>query len=72
MRQCVYLGYVVGSGEVRPKMDKLQAVDSFPVPGTKQQVRAFLSLTGYYRRFIADYASIAAPLTDLTRKTSPN
>ena len=41
-------------------------------PGTKSQVRAFLGLTGYYRRFIPDYASVAAPLTDLTRKSAPN
>ena len=38
----------------------------------KRDVRAFLSITGYYRKFIADYATVAAPLTDLTKKKSPN
>ena len=47
-------------------------MDSFAVPVTKKQVRAFLGLTGYYRKFIPDYASLAAPLTDLTKKTAPN
>ena len=72
MQQCVYLGHVVGSGQVKPETDKLQAVETFPIPTTKQQIRSFLGLTGYYRRFIPDYAAIAVPLTDRTRKAAPN
>ena len=68
MKECVYLGHVVGNGTVKPEHGKLEAVQDFPTPETKSQVRAFLGLTGYYRRFIPDYSSIAAPLTDLTRK----
>ena len=48
------------------------AVQAFPIPQTKKQVKAFLGLTGYYRRFIPDYATIAVPLTDLTKKSAPN
>ena len=44
----------------------------FPTPVTKKEVRTFLGMTGYYRKFIEDYATVAAPLTDLTRKNSPN
>jgi len=72
MRQCVYLGHVVGGGQVHPEPSKLTAVENFPTPTTKKQVCAFLGLTGYYRRFMADYANLAAPLTDLTRKTAAN
>ena len=72
MSHCSYLGHVVGNGEVRPEESKLLAVEAFPVPKTKSQVRAFLGLTGYYRRFIQDYAETANALTDLTRKNSPN
>ena len=72
MSQCTYLGHVVGNGEVRPEMSKVRAVESFPTPKTKKQVRAFLGLTGYYRKFIAGYADIAMALTDLTRKNAPN
>ena len=72
MEQCTYLGHVVGNGEVRPEQSKQQAVKDFPTPKTKKQVRAFLGLTGYYRKFIPGYAETAAVLTDLTRKTAPN
>ena len=71
MKECVYLGHVVGNGTVKPEHGKLEAVQDFPTPETKSQVRAFLGLTGYYRRFIPDYSSIAALLTDLTRKFAP-
>ena len=69
--ECQYLGHVVGSGTVRPEPSKVRAVELFEILRTKKQVRVFLGLTGYYRRFIQDYASIAAPLSDLTRKSAP-
>ena len=69
---CVYLGHLVGGGIVQPETAKIQAVRDFPVPVTKKQVRTFLGLSGYYRRFIPQYASIASTLTDLTRKSAPN
>ena len=72
MKQCKYLGHIVGNGVVQPEPGKIDAVKSFAVPRTKTDVRAFLGLTGYYRRFIPDYATIALPLTDLTRKAAPN
>ena len=71
MDQCVYLGHTVGNGVVQPELSKVEAVQRWPVPETKKQVRAFLGLTGYYRKFIPQYASIAAPLTDLTKKFAP-
>jgi hypothetical protein len=37
MSQCTYLGYVIGNGEVRPEMSKVQAVETFPTPKTKKQ-----------------------------------
>ena len=72
MARCSYLGHVMGNGEVKPEPSKLEAAQAFPTPRTKKQVRAFLGLTGYYRKFIPDYATIVVPLTDLTRKNMPN
>ena len=71
MEECSYLGYIVGNGHVQPDQEKIRAVKEFPKPTTKKQVRAFLGLTGYYRKFIASYASLAAPLADLTRNQLP-
>ena len=72
MAQYVYLGHIVGRGKVRVETSKVKVVMGIPAPRTKKDVRAFLGLTGNYWKFIANYASIATPLTDLTWKSEPN
>ena len=72
MEKCNYLGHIVGSGQVQPDPSKLEAVKTFTIPKSKKEVRVFLGLTGYYRKFINNYSSLAAPLSDLTRKDIPN
>ena len=47
------------------------AVEQFSHPETKTDVRSFLGLVGYYRKFIRDFSNIAAPLSDLTKKGAP-
>ena len=71
MAQCVYLGHVVGGGRVWVEESKVGAIQRMPRPHTKRDVRAFLGLSGYYRKFIPGYASIATALSDLTRKAQP-
>ena len=72
MKTCVFLGHVVGKGQVAPEHAKVSAVRDFQRPQTKADVRAFLGLAGYYRRFIPEFSGTAAPLSDLTRATAPN
>jgi len=59
-----FLGHVVGEGKLQMVDDKVEQIRSASEPRTKKQLRAFLGLTGYYRKFIQDYAHVAGPLTD--------
>ena len=52
--------------------DKIEAIRDWPPPQTKKQVRAFLGLAGYYRRFVPGFGATAAPLHELTEKGSPD
>jgi len=67
-----YVGHIVGQGQLRTMENKVSKVVEAPQPKTKTQLRAFLSLAGYHRRFVPSYATVAAPLIDLLRKGSPN
>lgn len=69
---CIYLGYLVGRGLIQPEQCKVAAVQNFLQPVTKSDIRSFLGLTGYYRKFIPNYADHSVVLTAAaTRKTAP-
>ena len=65
-----YLGHVISAIGVKPNPFKTAAVSSYPAPTNVKELRQFLGLSNYYRRFIKDYSRIAEPLHQLTRKTS--
>ncbi len=71
LSEAKYLGFQVGRGLIRMQEKKVEAVCTAPRPETKTQVRAFLGLAGYYHCFIPNFSSLAASLTDLTRKGQP-
>ncbi|GLB45130.1 hypothetical protein LshimejAT787_2000350 [Lyophyllum shimeji] len=63
----LFAGAMVGPHGIRLNLDKVGAVVDWPRPETAQQLLGFLGLINYFRHLIANYARIAAPLTDLTR-----
>jgi len=63
-----FLGHLVSAAGVQPLPDKVSAIVDWPTPHCLRDVLAFYGLVGYYRRFIEGFATIAAPLTRLTRK----
>jgi hypothetical protein len=63
-----FLGYVVTPQGIEVDAAKIEAIKSWPIPTTLIQLRSFLGLTGFYRCFVRDFSTIAAPLNDLTTK----
>lgn len=62
-----YLGHVISHQGVQADKEKLTAIVDWPTPTSLTTLRAFLGLTGFYRKFVQHYATIASPLTDLLK-----
>lgn len=72
-KQLKYLGYVVDEQGLRTDPEKVKAIIDFPIPLCKKDVKRFLGTASYYRRFIKNFSTIAAPLNALTstKKKAP-
>ena len=64
----VFLGHMVGQGQIQPVNAKVEAMMNFPIPANKRELMCFLGMTEYYRKFCKNFSSVAAPLTDLLKK----
>lgn len=62
-----FLGYVITENGIKPNSKKIETIVNWPEPKTIKELRGFLGLIGYYRRFVKDFAKIAKPLTNLFR-----
>lgn len=65
--QIGYLGHFISKKGIEVDPEKIRAIREWPVPTNVREVRGFLGVTGYYRRFVQNYGTIAAPLTQLSK-----
>ena len=63
-----YLGHLISPEGISPLPNKLDSIRHMPVPNSAKEIKQFLGLTGYYRKFVPRFADISRPLTTLTKK----
>ena len=68
MTKINYVGHLISAKGVHPDPDKIKAIQQWPRPETVKELRGYLGLSSYYRRFIQNYGKLADPLTQLMQK----
>ena len=69
-KETEYLGHILTPEGVKPNPKKIQDILKLKLPETQKQIKSFLGITGYYRKFIKDYAKVAQPMTHYLRKNT--
>ena len=67
-KEIKYLGHVITNEGVKPNPDKVDAIKRYPLPKTRKEIKSFLGLLGYYRKFIRNFADVTKPLTKRLKK----
>jgi hypothetical protein len=65
-----FLGHVITQGGIKPDPSKVESIKNIPLPKSQKEIRSFLGVTGFYRKFIKDYSKIAYPLIKYLKKNS--
>jgi transposase InsO family protein len=68
--EIAFLGHHISRGQIKPCEDNVSAIKAFPIPKTPKDIKSFLGMAGYYRRFVDKFAEYGEPLTALTRKNA--
>ncbi|KAG6465364.1 hypothetical protein O3G_MSEX015105 [Manduca sexta] len=68
--ETAYLGHIISQDGIKPNPDKIKAIEKLPMPKTATEIKRFLGLLGYYRKFIPDFARITKPMTQCLKKGS--
>ena len=65
------MGHLISGEGIEPVPEKLDSIKNMPAPRTPKEVKQFLGLIGYYRKFIPKFSDVARPQTNLTKKDMP-
>ena len=67
-KEVAFLGHVITPEGIKPNPSKITAIKAYPIPKTQKEIKAFLGLVGYYRRFIKNFSKVVFPITRCLRK----
>lgn len=67
-RETEFLGHIITPEGVKPNPDKIRKILDWPLPKSEKEIKQFLGLSGYYRRFIKDYSKLTKPITKYLKK----
>lgn len=68
--ETAYLGHVITREGIKPNPDKIKSIQNYPIPKTSKEIKQFLGLLGYYRKFIPDFARLTKPMTKCLKKSN--
>lgn len=67
-KEVAFLGHVITPEGIKPNPSKITAIEKFPLPKTTKEIKSFLGLVGFYRKFISNFAKIVSPFTKCLKK----